>query len=408
MKINKFAVAIFAATVLFSSCKKSSPETTSPEEPTPTSNSLYSVWVTTAAGSSYLLTADNLMKDTLLTAANNQGIDITSHLPAAFYAIYAYAYEGKYYLSNDGTRFSQFEVVNSKSWKETNNYAFPGNFYLGKVLKDISTKDEMVMTKTAGTTNKTKNVLEQPIYFMNVNNLTINKSIGIEIPMITFNPKTPDGKDHNPYIVPTSFTQRGDKLFVGHKYRSNETRKDIIDTAYMYVCDYPSLANGKIIKDARGGFAAGHWEVQTLTFTDDNKDLYVVTKKTDAATYGLLRIKSGQTTFDPDYFFDLKDYNVFSNNISQVQKLGDGKVYISPFVIDPANKKIVADLRILVGGGESKTTMNFMENGKLYDVFKTDESKWFVYEYDPAKNSVKRGAEIDPGISQVYHLNKLR
>ncbi|WP_313181139.1 DUF4374 domain-containing protein [Sphingobacterium siyangense] len=407
MKINKFAIAIFAATVLFSSCKKS-PDTTSPDETTPTTNSLYSVWVTTAAGSSYLLTADNLMKDTLLTPNNNQGIDITSHLPAAFYAIYAYAYEGKYYLSNDGTRFSQFEVVNSKSWKETNNYAFPGNFYLGKVLKDISTKDEMVMTKTAGTTNKVKNVLEQPIYFMNINNMTINKTIGIEIPMITFNPKTPEGKDHNPYIVPTSFTQRGDKLFVGHKYRSNETRKDIIDTAYMYVCDYPSLANGKIIKDGRGGFAAGHWEVQTLTFTDDNNDLYIVTKKTDAATYGLLRIKAGQTTFDPDYFFDLKDYNVFSNNISQVQKLGDGKVYISPFVVDPANKKIVADLRILVGGGESKTTMNFMENGKLYDVFKTDESKWYVYEYDPAKNSVKRGAEIDPGITQVYHLNKLK
>lgn len=52
--------------------------------------------------------------------------------------------------------------------------------------------------------------------------------------------------------------------------------------------------------------------------------------------------------------------------------------------------------------------MNFMENGKLYDVFKTDESKWYVYEYDPAKNSVKRGAEIDPGITQVYHLNKLK
>lgn len=407
MKINKFAIAIFAATVLFSSCKKS-PEITSPEKPTQNSNSLYSIWVTTASGSSYLLTADNLMKDTLLTPNNNQGIDITSHLPASFYAIYAYAYEGKYYISNDGTRFSQFEILNSKSWKETNNYAFPGNFYLGKVLKDISTKDEMVVTKTAGVTNKEKNVLEQPIYFMNVNNMTINKTVGVEIPMIKFNPKTPEGKDHNPYIVPTSFTQRGDKLFVGHKYRSNETRQDIIDTAYMYVCDYPSLANGKIIKDGRGGFTAGHWEVQTMSFTDDNNDLYIVTKKTNVATYALLRIKSGETTFDPTYFFDLKDYNVFKNSTAQVQKLGNGKVYISPYVIDPSNKKVIADLRILVGGGESKTTMNFMENGKLYDVFKTDESKWFVYEYDPANNSVKRGAEIDPGITQVYHLNKLK
>jgi len=105
----------------------------------------------------------------------------------------------------------------------------------------------------------------------------------------------------------------------------------------------------------------------------------------------------------------LKDYNVFKNTSSStIQKLGNGKAYISPFVVDPANKKVTADLRILTGGAEPKTTMNLMENGKLYDVFKTDASKWYIYEYDPATNAVRRGAEIDGGITHVYHVNKLK
>jgi hypothetical protein len=405
MNIKHLIVTCLAATALFSSCKDS-PDDVAPT-PINTNGGLYSLWVTSATGS-YLLTTNDLMKDTLLSPNNNKGIDITSHLPAAFYGVYAYNHYGKFYFSNDGKLFSQHEITSNGLLKETNNYVFPGNFYMGKVLDNISTKDELVLTKTAGTTNLAKKVLEQPIYFMNTNSLTINKTLNVEIPMIRFIPKQTNGQDDDVYIVPTSMTVRGDKLFVGHKYKSNITKADIIDTAYVYVCDYPSLSNGKIIKDPRGGFTAGHWEINKPTFQDDNNDLYILTRRVGTSSYGLLRIKSGETTFDPDYFFELKDYNIFKNSSSMIQKLGNGKAYISPYVIDPANKKVVADLRILAGGAEPKTTMNFMENGKLYDVFKTDESKWFVYEYNPSTNSIKRGAQIDPGVTWVYHVNKIK
>ncbi|WP_437921432.1 DUF4374 domain-containing protein [Sphingobacterium sp. LRF_L2] len=406
MNIKQLLATCLTATALFTSCSDS-PDGGTPE-PIDTSSSLYSVWVTSASGS-YLLTTNDLMKDTLLTPQGNKGIDITSHLPAAFYAIYAYNYDGKFYLSNDGTRLSQFEVQNGSQWKETNSYIFGSTFYIGKVLDNISTTDELVMTKTAGTTNKTKNVLEQPIYFMNTSTLKINKTLNIEIPMINYVPKQAGTQTNDdPYIVPTSFTVRGNQLFVGHKYRSNITKTDIIDTAYVYVCDYPALTNGKIIKTANGGFTAGHWEVNKTTFLDDNNDLYIMTRLVGTSKYGLVRIKAGESDFDKDYFFDLKDYNVFTNSASTIQKLGNGKAYIAPYVVDPANKKIIADLRILAGGGEPKTTMNFMENGKLYDVFKTDESKWFVFEYDPETNTMQRGAEIDSGVTWVYHVNKLK
>ena len=406
MKNNRILACATLALALLGSCKNS------PDAPDTTEkiSTEYSLWVTSATGT-YLLTTDNLMKDTLLTPVGNKGIDISSYLPAAFYAVYAYNHEGKFYLSNDGSRFSQLAVQPNATIKETDNYAFPSAFYLGKVLKDISTKDELVMTKTAGTFNESKNVLEQPLYFMNLKDMTLNKTLTLDIPFIKYAPLKADKTPYkNVYMVPTSITVRGDKLFAGHKYRGTDVSgsMDISDTTYVYVCDYPSMANGKMLKDARGGFTAGHWEVQTLTFMDDNNDLYIVTKNRIASTYGLIRIKAGQTEIDKDYFFDLKDYNVFKNSTAQVQKLGNGKAYLSPYVVDPANKKVIADLRILVGGGESKTTMNFMENGKLYDVFKTDASKWFVFEYDPATNTVKRGAEIDPGVTHVYHINKLK
>ena len=403
----KGCLSLMALTQVLMSCSK--PDRTE-TDPGVVSDNQYSLWVTASTGS-YILTTDDLMKDTLLSPNNNKGIDITSYLPGSWYGVYAYNHNGKFYISNNGTRFSELTVNdNGTAIKETNNYAFPGTFYMGKVFKNLSSKDQLVITKTQGTTNTTKNVLEQPIYFMNVSDLTLSKTLNVEIPLLNYVPKRADGTDDKTYIVPTSSTVRGDKLFVGHKYRTDIVpRADILDTTYVYVCDYPTMANGKILKDARGGVAAGHWEINETTFVDENNDLYILTKKIETAKYGLIRIKSGETVIDPDYFFDLKDYNIFQNSSSvNIQILGKGKVYISPFVIDPANKKIVSDLRILAGGGESKTTMNFMENGNLYDVFKTDESRWFVFEYNPETNTMRRGAEIDPGVTQVYHINKLK
>jgi len=407
MKRNRILTYCALGAVLLASCKDS------PDVPDTTDkiSTEYSIWVTSAAGS-YILTTDDLMKDTLLTPAGNKGIDISGYLPAAWYGVYAYNYQGKFYVSNDGTRFSQLEIQDNATMKETNNYAFSSAFYLGKVLSEITSKDELVMTKTAGTYNETKNVLEQPIYFMDVNTMKLNNTLTVDIPFLDYTPLTPDNTPYiAPYMVPTSFTVRGDKLFVGHKYRGSDGtgNKDILDSTLVYVCDYPSMANGKLLKDPRGGVVAGHWEVNNTTFLDDNNDLYFLTKKIGPETYGLVRIKAGETEIDKDYFFDLKDYNIFKNTSSStIQKLGNGKAYISPFVVDPANKKVTADLRILTGGAEPKTTMNLMENGKLYDVFKTDASKWYIYEYDPATNAVRRGAEIDGGITHVYHVNKLK
>ncbi len=396
-----FMISFFIAFGL-SSCSDS-PDNKESEIVVPTK---YSLWVTATNGS-FILTVDNLMKDTLLSLANNKGIDITGYLPAAYHGVYAYNYKGYYYLCNDGSRFSQFQIASNGQFKETNNYAFGYFFHISTVATNVSTDDQMVFTCTSGTTNTEKKVLEKPIYFMDTKTMTIKKELTAEIPYLNYPVYQANGALDELYMIPTSMTIRKDKVFFGYKFSSEINHNDVIDSTFIYVCDYPSMQNGKVLKDARGGEVAGHWQISDPSFLDGNGNLYLLTK-TLKGEYGLIRIKSGESEIDKSYFFNLKDYNIFKNSSSQIQVLANNKVYISPYIIDPGEKRVEADLRILTGGAEPKTTMNFVEDGKLYDVFETSDARWFVYQYDPASNTVKKGLEIDPGVSWVYHLNKLK
>lgn len=386
--------------VSFSACSDE-PDYSDPS--TPGSSSLYTIWVSATEGS-YILSIDDLMKDTVLSPANNQGIDISAYLPASYYGSWAYCYGGKYYISNDGARFSQFEITDKGQFKETSNLAFGSSFYIGNVLEYMSSDSEMVFTKTGGQRDEVKNVYKKPIYFMNTVNMTMTKELTAEIPFLEF-PVYKENGDIDPTSMHvTSFEMRNDKVFFGYDFY-NAKYGMATDTTYIYVCDYPSMQNGKVLRDGRGGYTSGHWDITRRAFFDDDKNLYFISENS-AEKMSLIRIKNNETEIDADYFYDLSAYNVGSGN---VQELGNGKTYLPPYIIDAPNKKIIADLRILADGAEpNSTTMNFVENGNLYTVFKTKDSRWFVYEYNPETNTMKRGIEIDGGIDWVYHINKLK
>lgn len=389
-------------TLLLSSCKDSPnvPDVTAPEP------SEYAVWVATQNGS-YLLTTDQIMKDTLLSPANNKGADITAYLPQARYAGYAYVFNGSYYLSNDGTRFSKHQLVNDKGGlvlKEVDNYAFPGYFYLGKVASQFSTSDEIVFTSTgASDANLDKKIFEKSIFFMNTKDMTISKTLTAKIPLLDYTVYKPDGTVDPTILNVTSMRIGGGKAYFGFYYYTYDY-KPVNTKAYVYICDYPSMENGHVMSDDRASYVAGHWQRENYSFLDDSNNLYLLTRGKTTGTYALMRVNNGQTTFDSNYLFDLKDYAIKGGDLAW---LGDGKAYIRPYVIDVANKKIVANLADMTGG-DPTTTINLIENGNLYTAVKTPESKWFIYEYNIKNNRVKKGAEIDPGVTQVYHINKLK
>ncbi|WP_293899183.1 hypothetical protein [Sphingobacterium sp. UBA5670] len=399
MKKNRLFGYCALAALLISSCKDSPnvPDATEPVE------SKYSVWVATANGS-YLLTTDQIMKDTLLSPANNKGTDITAFLPQARYAGYAYVFNGNYYLSNDGTRFSKHQLTDAGEFKEVDNYAFPGYFYLGKVASQFSTTDEIVFTSTgASDANLEKKVFEKDIYFMNTKDMTLNKTLKAQIPTLDYTVYKADGTVDPTILNVTSMRVGGGKAYFGFYYYTFDY-KPVNTKAYAYICDYPSMANGHIMSDDRASYVAGHWQRENYSFLDDNNNLYLLTRGKTDGTYAILRVNNGQTEFDKSYLYDLKDYAVKGGDLAW---LGDGKAYIRPYVIDVANKRIVANLSDMTGG-DPTTTINLIEDGKLYTAVKTPEAKWFIYAYDISKNTVIKGAEIDPGVTQVYHINKLK
>lgn len=97
---------------------------------------------------------------------------------------------------------------------------------------------------------------------------------------------------------------RDGKLFVGVDYQKSFST--LWDSAYVAVIDLQRNVVEKVISDHRTAFIfAGGGAVNGFE-QDDNGDIYIIGEGTSNVPSGILRIKKGATTFDPDYFFDLK------------------------------------------------------------------------------------------------------
>lgn len=371
----------------------------------------YAFWVeagTDANKGAYILTTDDIMKDSVLTPSGNQGIDITG-----MSGTFSYCYRGKYYLSNDGARLSQYEVTDDGQFKETGNLAFGYEFWIGKVLETEGTDKEMVFTHTGGFANFAENtpsgrVERKPIYFLDTENMTITKELTARIPYLDYKVYQDNGDVDSTVMHITSMERRGDKMFFAYDFY-NAKWGMVNDSTYIYICDYPSMANGKVIKDGRG-HTSSHWSYPRRAFFDDDRNLYFILMNNEGKQ-GLIRIKNNETEIDPDYFFDLSAFNVDGSiwGGAPVQELDKGLTYIKPYIIDAPNKKIVLDMRTVTGQTEaSQSTQSFVEDGKLYDVYKTADARWYVFQYDPATNKVTRGIQLDGGLTWVDMINRLK
>lgn len=370
----------------------------------------YAFWVEAgndANKASFILTTADIMKDSVISPANNQGIDITGTN-----ATFSYFYKGKYYLSNDGTRLSQCVVTDDGQFKETGNLAFGYSFWLGKVLESESTDNEMVFTHTNSLSGFAENtpsgrVERKPIYFLDTDNMTITKVVTARIPYLDYTVYQDNGEVDSTNMHVTSMERRGDKIFFGYDFY-NAKWGMANDSTYIYVCDYPSMANGKVLKDGHG-HTSSHWSSPRRAFFDDDKNLYFIIINTDGRQ-GLIRIKNNETEIDPDYFYDLGELNLDSHwGGAPVQELGHGLTYIKPCIIDAPNKRLVRDMRTVTGQIDpSQSTQSFVEDGKLYDVYKTADSRWYVFQYDPATDKVTRGIQIDGGLTWVDMINRLK
>ncbi len=116
--------------------------------------------------------------------------------------------------------------------------------------------------------------------------------------------------DYNP--EPIDMVIRGDKLFVGlHQSKSMYIHEV---GAYVLIVDIASDTVDKMISDPRSS-SVGWYSSGNQLIVDDYGDIYVGCNAMygmgpEDVHPGLLRINSGETEFDPDYFFDLTEVDL--------------------------------------------------------------------------------------------------
>jgi hypothetical protein len=364
-----------------------------------------------ATESYYTLTIDDLNKDTLISPVNSGIVSDADLYWATIYSAYS---KGNFYFTMDGNVISKQRIQQGKYKEVGNVVAEAGSWELG-MMKTLFNNNGLNFISWQTSYNETADVLENKLFVVDtVGALSVKSKNPIQFPMPAFTLYDTEGEpiqNKDMALTPTSFTIRDNKVFIGYYYDWMTE----VDTAYMLVCDYPSLANVKLLKDTRLGHVSGAWYASSSSFTDDNGDYYFSTVNNDEE-YGLLRIKAGASEIDPSYTYDLKEIgNIAISNWGYAGPdhhtyLKNGLAFMGSYIIDVRNKKVVKDLNSFGLGTVQKAMESYTENGgnDVYVILRTDDARWFIGKYDVDKNTLDRGVEIDGGIKSISRVSRLK
>ncbi|MDR1880075.1 MAG: DUF4374 domain-containing protein [Tannerellaceae bacterium] len=292
-KKNIFQV-ILAATFLtaISSCDDNKSDLPSPSEPT---QPFQYVVVATSQNATYILQTDTITSGQLSIKGN--GIETE---PATAWVFYngKYAYD-LVYKQGDPAEVAAYELdTNGKLKRRLNTYQMPSRYTTYGYFGDYITT-ALTVTRKDGTPGLSFNLLD-------VNEQKITEKV------IAGGNFTGNGETANL----SGILEVGDKFFTGicttPAVNAGGTAGKV--TAYpdsVWVGIFDKDLNYTILRDDRLSYATGRYRSSYNTnLAKDNKDnVYVFSSAYDSRTTkpsGALRIKKGETRFDPDYFFDIE------------------------------------------------------------------------------------------------------
>ncbi|WP_315814854.1 hypothetical protein [Paraflavitalea speifideaquila] len=206
---------------------------------------------------------------------------------------------------------------------------------------------------------------------------------------------------------------RDGKLFMGVFYEGAGFVEKYNDTAYVAVIDLATGKLEKLIKDYRTGSVFDAYDSFSI---DKNGDIYVAALGYTNRPSGLLRIKKGQTDFDPAYFFDFdaatgykcRGVSLFDNGLAftlALVKPADSYEINGPshqfYKLDVVQKTSAGKL----GGlpdvfGSNGATMRLYGNDQVIFAFagKTENS---LYSYQLANSSVSKKISSPEAVAAV-------
>jgi hypothetical protein len=235
------------------------------------------------------------------------------------------------------------------------------------------------------------------------------------------------GGDGNP--DPNVMAFRNGKLYVACSQTSNGYTSSY--PVQVLIIDVNNNFSVTSATDNRSGWA-GSVNEQKSIFFDENGDLYIFC----VASYGFmpgqkagfLRIKNGQTGFDPSYFFNISDYSIAGvpgNKVDYLQRMryaGGGIVYstgnIYALMSNPPNyvndrtygsfkvdiiNQTITKLNIPYSNGYS-ASVGLFENKVLFGIAGTTAVG--IYRYDPVADTASASPVVttqgDPHQIEVF------
>lgn len=210
---------------------------------------------------------------------------------------------------------------------------------------------------------------------------------------------------------------RDGKLFLGVFYEGAGFVAKYNDTAYVAVIDLATAKLEKLIQDHRTGSV---FDAYNSFAIDSNGDLYVAGLGYTNVPSGLLRIKKGQTTFDPSYFFDLdaatghkcRGLSLFDNGLAftlALTKPGDAYE-----INGPAHNFYKLDITQQTSGGKLPNLPDvYGSSGAVMRTYGNDQllfalagkSENSIYSYQLSNGSVSKKVTLTGG--RCSGFNKL-
>lgn len=210
---------------------------------------------------------------------------------------------------------------------------------------------------------------------------------------------------------------RDNHIYVGYTYHSGwQSKKHCNDTTFLATIEYPSMKTVSISKDARSTSPGGLYLHAPFSFQDEKQDIYLMaapggrTHRHPTATTGIFRVKKDEKVLDKDYFFPVADKSKEEGYM--LYGLGQGKALVK---IVPKSKikqymdylgREVADYYVLDLEKQTKTKLDLpadalsftenvlVEDGKAYIGVNEKKDESWIWEYDIATGSLKKGLKV--------------
>ena len=251
-------------------------------------------------------------------------------------------------------------------------------------------------------------------YFINI----ANKAISLQ-PSSPLAPLVVGGENPSP----TGMAVNGNKLFVSFLPFGADFSTKHTDSNYVAVYTYPDIKFEKVITDTRTG-PSGAWGTRNGLVKTENGDIYAMSSSNISNGYsqstkpgGFLRIKNGESTFDPTYFFNT---DKLGGKISHVKYLGNGWVFaaistltnqtstdawgdksLKLAIVDMVNQTIT-DVKLAGGtvndlihnGTGARSFPVLVDQGKVYYPITGSDGATHIYQIDVVTATATKGAEV--------------